>query len=414
MKKQYLPFGNQNLFIYQDVKRQGDIKHAINEILDEQFLEFDLKTDAAILIKPNLNNDLSALTGNSADLRILAELIKILQERGYTNITIADGPNVGIYRKGIDVFTRLGVRRLAQHFGVALVDLNSSIFIEVEVRSGTVRVAQACLQADYLINVPKIKTHAEAGMSLAVKNLMGCVIGTDTRIMHLDLGANLVRLNEVLKPNLIIVDALIGMEGNGPGDGDPRRMDMILAGRDPFILDGVAARLVGLDKDNIPYLGIAQEKGYLEHKDLLRIERIEPRFILAPPPPRGLVTRLLEHPYLAKFRDLTRFIHGSEPARRLFYRLDIMQDVYESADAEIDALVLDRIICDECGQCLDICPTLLPITDEGFDFYASPDCLGCLYCVFICPCEAIKIDGELGYLKAHLNRYGKAMRSLYP
>jgi Fe-S-cluster-containing hydrogenase component 2 len=54
----------------------------------------------------------------------------------------------------------------------------------------------------------------------------------------------------------------------------------------------------------------------------------------------------------------------------------------------------------------------LPITDKDFDFYASSDCLGCLYCAFICPQEAIQIVGELGYLEAHLARYGESMRSL--
>ena len=119
--------------------------------------------DLLFLIKPNLNNDLSALTGNSTDLRVLAALIQVLQEHGCTNIAIADGPNIGIYRKGIDVFSRLGVRALAKHLGVQLVDLNHTPSAEVELATGSVRVAELCLQADFFISVPKIKTHAEAG-----------------------------------------------------------------------------------------------------------------------------------------------------------------------------------------------------------------------------------------------------------
>lgn len=405
---------NRNLTIslYQDVENQNDIQRAVSEILDAHLNGSDLSSGSAFVIKPNLNNDLIALTGNSVDLRVLAELIKHLQRLGFSNLTIADGPNVGIYRKGIDVFGRLGVRQLAENYTVKLVDLNHSDFTEVEVETGKVRVSELCLQADYLINVPKIKTHAEAGMSVAVKNLMGCVIGADTRIMHENLGANLYRLNQVLKPDLIIVDGLIGMEGNGPGDGDPRKLDLLLAGNDPFVLDLMVSRLMGLENESIPYLRIAKEMGRFSDSVLAHIDETEQLFQLVPPPKRSSVTELLEHRALGKVRDATRFIHGSEWARKLLYRLGIMQDVYEAADAQIDSLVLDRDLCNECGKCLRVCPTRLPLLEANYDFFADPECLGCLYCALICPPEAIQMKGEWGYLEAHLARYGKALRSL--
>lgn len=384
----------------------------IQTLLEQGDLSLPHSQDAAILVKPNFNNDLTALTGNSTDLRVLAALLQALQERGYTDITIADGPNIGIYRKGIDVFGRLGVRALAEHFGVQLVDLNHAPSVKVEVVTGPVWVAEMCLQADYLISVPKIKTHAEAGMSAAVKNLMGCVVGTDKRLVHADLPANLVRLNEVIKPDLILVDGIIGMEGNGPGDGKPKRLDLLLAGTDPFLLDLLIARLVGLDRNNIPYLLIAHQKGYLSDEDIAQVDEIEPLAQFEPPPPRSLVTRLLDHRLLAGVRDLTRPVHSSEAARRLLYRLGILQDVYEGAEARVEQLVLNRQACDACGRCLAVCPVELPITDPGFDFWASPACLGCLYCAFVCPQQAITIEGELGYLKAHLRRYREAITSV--
>jgi uncharacterized protein (DUF362 family)/ferredoxin len=368
--------------------------------------------DAHILIKPNLNNDLSALTGNSTDLRVLAALLQALLARGYTHVTIADGPNIGTHRKGIDVFGRLGVQALARHFGAQLMDLNHAASVEVELITGPVRVGEICLQADYLISVPKIKTHAEAGMSCAIKNLMGCVVGTDKRLMHADLPANLVRLNEIIQPHLILVDGLVGMEGNGPGDGNPRRLDLLLAGTDAFLLDLCVARLVELDRDNIACLKIAREKGHIGDAAISQVDELEPVAHLEPPPPRGLITRALDHRLLTSVRDLTRPIHGSETMRRLFYRLHIMQDVYEAEEAHIERLALNRQACDECGRCLAVCPTELPITNPGFDFWTSPDCLRCLQCAFVCPRNAITLEGNLGYLEAHLKRYGEAMRSI--
>jgi uncharacterized protein (DUF362 family)/ferredoxin len=404
-------FNQEHVLLAEDCKNTSSVKAIIKQMIGE-IDNLPQRSDAVILIKPNLNNDLSALTGNSTDLRVLVALIQNLQQQGYTNITIADGPNVGIYRKGIDVFDRLGLRCLAEKLDVRLIDLNHSAYVQVEVESGFVRVAEPCLQADYLINVPKIKTHAEAGMSVAVKNLMGCVVGADTRIMHLDLGANLVRLNQAVQPDLILVDGLIGMEGNGPGDGSPRRLDLLLAGRDPYELDLLVSRLMGLDAKESSYLKVAQQKGIIDDDVLRQMEDIDPMVTLEAPPQRSLVTRILEHHSLGRLRDLTRFIHGSEWARRLLYRFRIMQDVYETSEANVETLILEHELCDRCGLCLDVCPVELPITDKDFDFYASSDCLGCLYCAFICPQEAIQIVGELGYLEAHLARYGESMRSL--
>jgi uncharacterized protein (DUF362 family)/ferredoxin len=395
------------------VEDSSELDVAIAEMLNGHWVRQPSVPDAlSIVIKPNFNNDLSALTGNSTDLRVLSALVRALQERGYTNVTIADGPNVGIYRKDIDVFDRLGVRALARRLGVQVVDLNHAPSVQVELVTGPVRVAEICLEADFFISVPKIKTHAEAGMSAAVKNLMGCVVGTDTRLVHADLPANLVRLNEIVEPDLILVDGLVGMEGNGPGDGRPKRLDLLLAGTDPFLLDVLIAQLVELDRNSIPYLTIAREKGYISNEDVARVDEIEPLARFEPPPPRGLITRILDHRLLAGVRDLTRPVHGSEAVRRLLHRLGILQDVYEQAEARIERLTLDRQTCDGCGRCLNVCPAQLPITDPGFDFWDSPECLGCLYCAFVCPLEAIVIEGELGYLESHLERYGRAMRAL--
>lgn len=407
VSKHLMHIRNTQILTVKPTSRQ-DIRQAIHDTLEN----YELHQDGAILIKPNFNNDLAALTGNSTDLRVLAALVQILQERGYTNIIIADGPNIGIYRKGIDVFGRLGVRALADHFDVNLVDLNHAPAVQVELVTGPVQVAEICLGADFMISIPKIKTHAEAGMSAAIKNLMGCVVGTDTRLVHADLAANLVRLNEIINPDLILVDGLVGMEGNGPGDGKPKRLDMLLAGTNPFLLDLLIAQLVGLDRTKIPCLQIAMAKGYIKAQDIAQVDKVEPVAHFEPPPPRSLITRVLDHRLFATFRDLTRPIHSSETARRLLYRLGIMQDVYEKAEAHIEQLTLNREMCNECGKCLEVCPAELLIIKPGFDFWSCTDCLHCMYCAFVCPQKAIRIKGELGYLKAHLDRYGEAMRSL--
>jgi len=368
------------------------------------------RPDARILIKPNLNNDLSALTGNSTDLRVLAALVGELKKLGYSNLTIADGPNIGACRKGIDVFGRLGLRSLAGHIHVELLDLNHSPAVEVRVATGNVHVARACLEADCLISVPKIKTHAEAGISSSIKNLMGCVAGADKWLMHADLPANLVSLNKILRPHLILVDGLIAMEGNGPGDGSPRRLDWLLAGTDAFKLDLLVTRLIGMDWNNVPCLTTAYETGSIKEADILEAGKVDPAIQMVPAPPRRLITRLLDRRELKVLRDITRPIHRSESVRRTLHRAGIMQDVYENTDAGIQRLQMDKARCTNCGLCVDYCPLALPILATNFDFQKSA-CIKCLYCSDVCPEEAILTEGELGYLKRHRTRFAAKVRA---
>jgi ferredoxin len=324
---------------------------------------------------------------------------------------VADGPNIGAYRKGVDVLERLGVRALCAHYGVDCLDLNHAPATEVQLATGRVRVASLCLEAEFFINLPKLKTHTEAGMSMALKSLIGCVVGTDKRLVHVDLPANIVALNEAIEPHLTIADALIAMEGSGPGDGIPRRAETLLAGSDPFALDLVAARLFGLDPDTIPYLAVAARRGHLAETDFESAAELEPLLNLEPAPRRGNLVRLLDSRALAPLRDLTRFLHGQEWARRFLYRLGIMQDVYETQDASVERIWLASDRCTRCGKCLDYCPLGLSILEPGFQFDRS-FCQRCLYCYLVCPQDAIEVSGDLGYLKRHLERYQVTLRSL--
>ena len=94
---------------------RSEINDQLYRLLNHIKEELPTEPSARIVIKPNLNNDLNGLTGNSVDLRVLDAIVRQLKGFGYHNLCIADGPNVGIERRGIDVFKRLGVRALCTH-----------------------------------------------------------------------------------------------------------------------------------------------------------------------------------------------------------------------------------------------------------------------------------------------------------
>jgi uncharacterized protein (DUF362 family)/NAD-dependent dihydropyrimidine dehydrogenase PreA subunit len=367
--------------------------------------------DARVVIKPNLNNDLVALTGNSVDLRVLDALILGLQRRGYRNLTVADGSNVGVERRNIDSFKRLRVRALCARYGVAVVDLNRDEGREVNLEGGArPLVARTILDCDYLISVPKIKTHAEAGLSCAMKNWVGITVGQDKRQMHYDLGRNIFVLNRVVRPDLILVDGVIGMEGNGPGDGDPVGLGIVLMSDSAIVNDRVVCRLMDVPLSAVPYLLHAREAGLFEEGEELELESQVPvlrKLRLAPP--RSRLAVLSEDRKLLWLKHAVRPIVAQPKVTEVAYKLKIIQDVYSLEDDSLRLVGRDATTCGDCHRCADACPTLVPLSEIGVEF---KDCVQCLYCWWVCPRDALKLEGERGHLRRQVERYKRGIEAL--
>jgi uncharacterized protein (DUF362 family) len=136
------------------------------------------------------------------------------------------------------------------------------------------------LDADVVISVPKLKTHQWAGMTCGMKNLFGvvpgAVYGWPKNVLHYrDIHRAIVDLTATVRPALVVVDAIVAMEGDGPIMGRPRATGFIAMGRDPVAVDATCARTMGLDPERLAYLGMAG--GVLGNLDERRIrQRGEP------------------------------------------------------------------------------------------------------------------------------------------
>lgn len=362
--------------------------------------------DARIVVKPNLNNDLVALTGNCVDLRVLEGIFASLRRRGYTDLTVADGSNVGVARRDIDTFKRLRVAPIAARHGVRVVDLNRDDGREVVLHENAhPAIARTVLDADFLISVPKVKTHAEAGMSCAMKNWVGIARGQDKRHMHYDLGRNIFALNEVVRPDLVIVDGLVGMEGNGPGDGDPFRFGRIIASNDAFLNDLVVSRLIDMPWREVPYLVHAFESGHLS--DALWSAIVAAMPVIRPirkAPPRSRLAELAEARSLMWLKLAVRPLVEKPAVAEAAYKLKIIQDVYVRADDTLRVTARNADACGDCRKCADACPTGLPLEQIGVTT-SEPDCVQCLYCWWVCPKDAIALGGEQNAMARQIQRY---------
>jgi len=405
-------FKKEKIFLENNIRSIDGIYQAINFILENFAQDLPKNKDALIVLKPNLNNDLNALTGNSTDLRLIVALVKNLKQRGYRNIIIGDGPNVGINFSGLDVFLRLRIKKLSELLRISFVDFNKAESkIITLTKNKKAKVAKILFDCDYLINLPKIKTHIEAAMTLASKNLIGCLTGMEKRKMHSNLISNIVRINEVIKPNLHIVDGLIAMEGDGPATGTPVAMNLIVAGKSSFLVDAFCAQISGFNPMEISYLKIAREKGFLTGQEFAKLKKV-PMIKTLKKPNHYLLAKIFLHNFFVYIRywPIFDWLVKRKWVGDLIFKLHIRQDIYKDKESEIKKLA-KKNQCFDCHFCEKYCPMGLKINEDNFNF-SQDRCLHCLYCYLVCPKDNIKIDGRLGYLSEHVQRFGKFFKKL--
>ena len=185
----------------------------------------------------------------------------------------------------------------------------------------------------------------------------------------------LVELYALLSPKLTIMDAIVGMEGNGPGSGDPRRIGAIIAGRDAASVDAVAAKLVGVEPEQLPLIKAAVAAGVGE----TRLDRIK---ILGKP---------IEHLAIADFR--------LPPTEHLEWPLpDWARSLLKNALTTKP--VVNQTVCIRCGVCQEHCPQrAIEVRSNRLDIRYR-ECIRCFCCQELCPRGAITVSNgwALSYL----------------
>ena len=327
-----------------------------------------------VLLKPNMlaaREPERAVTTHPALLR---EVIGQVREAGGIPL-VGDSPGVGGIRR---VAERSGLLAVIEESGAELVPFDATVTVRGGGLFREFAVARPYLEADRLINLPKLKTHEMMTMTCAVKNLFGAVVGAAKAGWHLKAGADrelfarmLLEIYLLRRPDLTIVDAVLAMEGNGPGSGDPRHAGLLLAGTNPVAVDVIAAELAGIPK-KLLWVERAAECLGLDGWDRAAIETRGVAVEEAKLPPFRL-------PHLSDVQfGLPRFLKN-----RLRHYLT-------SRPCEIPGA------CRLCGICRDACPPGAIAIRDGrlhFDYHA---CIRCFCCRELCPEGALGVrDGAL-------------------
>jgi uncharacterized protein (DUF362 family)/Pyruvate/2-oxoacid:ferredoxin oxidoreductase delta subunit len=329
-----------------------------------------VKPGNRVLLKPNLLKARAPEDAVTTHPEIVRSVIRLVHEAGGRAL-VGDSPGMGDLKK---VAEKAGILDVLIEEGAELAYFDEAIQIKNSGRFQRFEVARTAHEADVIINLPKLKTHGMTTLTGAVKNLFGCIPGKRKVQWHFNTGINhdlfmrmLVELYALLHPQLTIMDAVIGMEGNGPGSGDARHVGMIIAGRDAVAVDAIAAHLVGVSPMRLPVLRAAAALGIGE-TDIRRIPILGQQLSGIPVTPFRLPPCAhLEWPLPEWARRSLKNAFTAKP-------------------------VISGERCIQCGICQQHCPQQA-IQKAGKSLAIRyRDCIRCFCCQEFCPQGAITVE----------------------
>ena len=354
-------------FIYEQLKKGFELLGGVERFLPK---------NSRVLVNPNtlvgIHPDRAATTHPA----VLGAVFRILQEHNYP-LQYGDSPGFGDVAR---VMKKCGLKDVADAYDVPLADFTNGQIIHYPegIVAKQFEIANAVFESDAIVNVAKMKAHAFQRITGAVKNPFGFVVGLQKGLMHsrytnaFNFAEMLIDLDNYLNVNFHIMDGIIAMEGNGPRNGNPVPMNVLLMSDDPVALDTVFCRLVDLNPMIIPTITYGKKYGLGDYEDITLLgDPIEP-----------LINRSFEidrdtikHSERNNFKVLRQFV--------------------------IRRPVIQEDLCKKCGVCVEVCP----IEGKAINFktndktnppiYDYDKCIRCYCCQEMCPYDAITTETPL-------------------
>jgi len=337
-----------------------------------------------IVLKPNLVMGKSPSACATTNPEFIRQLAIILKEYG-ARLFIAESPGGPYTPARLNaVYDACGIAGVADETGIILNCKTETV--KKENPSGkllkAVELIKPLAEADFIINLPKPKSHGQMTYTGAVKNMFGAVAGVYKADYHMrmceydDFADAIIDIFLCVKPKLNIMDAVMGMDGNGPTNGKPKHIGLICAGEDAFAMDLTMLGILGLDPRKVPVM----KQGMFRNLCVGNISEIE---IKGDRPEQFFVddfhfpaavainhfyTSALLKPFARFFKPYPRFLHDN---------------------------------CVSCGECAHSCPVEIIIMKDNKPYADLSKCVRCFCCQELCPVDAVEIKRSFTYKFFH-------------
>lgn len=366
------------------VRVQDSIERGVREAIDLiGALPFSVTPETNVLIKPNVIRAEAASVGTTTNIEIIRSVATFFREKG-ANVVVGEASGNQYNTEAI--YSLLRFRESLRGFEIRDLDRDRIIPVKIEGARALKRVgiSETAHNADLIVSLPVMKTHNCTLFTGGMKNMMGVLPQREKWNMHLSgIHQALVDLNRLVKPHLVVMDAIYAMEGWGPAMGYPVGMNLVLASTDVVAIDTVAAAIMEIDVSEVKHLSLAGDQK-LGAADLSRIEV------------RGERIEDVKRPFRRPMGFKAFEVYGKAQYKlgRFFlnrFDYDIRPVIRTASLFHLPKPKLNHHICTNCGKCVSACP-------ENAIKLASPPkinyskCTRCMICYNKCSDSAILIS----------------------
>ncbi len=333
-----------------------------------------------VLVKPNMlgHFNFNENSGSTTHPAVVNAVVKALRNKG-AHVIVGDNPALAGLQENQRCARRSGILEASDG---AYKNISAET-VEVEMNARLldhVLISKDVLDVDYMVSLPRFKTHIFTTISGAVKNSFGIVLGGEKPKVHLKAPNNmafseaLVDIFQIRPPELTIMDCIIGMEGNGPStSGILRPIGKILASDNAVSLDAVMCHMMGIKPERVNYMKVAAERNLAEFD----------------PYQMDLIGRL---EVLPKFKMPIGFIANS--------RFGMVINKWLTGIWVQNKVKVNQKVCKKCYNCVKVCPPKAMHVPQKKDFPAVDQdiCILCYCCVEVCPENALDVKGFSSFL----------------
>lgn len=325
-------------------------------------------TGRRVLVKPNFLKPSFPEKAIITHPQILTAIVEVLKDFD-ARIYLGDSPGFGTLES---VINKAGLFPVINRYGVKLADFSKTVNVKPKntIIFKDFDLPSIIFECDEIVNVPKLKTHQMMVLTLAVKNLYGCIYGAKKIKFHLTAGENydifatlLLDIYLTVMPSINILDGIYGMDGEGPSAGDVRKFKFIAASDDALVLDYEVVKLLKIDPGKVPLLRVALKNELILEKE---IEKIIPYFVLD-----DILPVKLPKSHAVNF-SVPKILN--KIAKRFFFS-------YPKVERH----------CKGCHVCVKHCPVSAIKIRDSWAHIDKAKCIRCYCCQELCEYNAISV-----------------------